>query len=53
MGLIDLVVETPYVDRGMIEVLPDEFAQLLMGVFGLLTRYPVYKRNLCPNDEAE
>lgn len=40
---IDLVVQSPYIDAGVVETLAYQFAQLAVTVFPLLAGHPVYK----------
>ena len=53
VGLVNLVVEAPDVDGGMVVALADELAQLAVRVFPLLARHAVDEGNLGPDDEAQ
>ena len=50
---IHLIMQSPNIDRRMIEVLTNQLAQLRLRVFGFVTGYTVYKRNFRPYHQSQ
>ena len=51
--LIYLIMQSPHIDRRMIEALADHFTQLVTAILRFLSGHTVYKRYLRPNNQPQ
>ena len=53
MRMIHFIMDSPYIDGGMIKALTDKFAHLLVGIVPLLAADSVHEGDLCPDYQSQ